>query len=747
MKRTIIKLLLAVTALIAPLAAKADLIWYDGFQYPNGSIEVNSSGLWIKESGTAAFPGDMLTLNSNLQVAATSAPNGISRQDDCQRFLSLTNNSIYTNSAQLLYASFTVICTNLPNGAGSYFASFYNTNKGYVGKVLAFTNGTILPNTWRMAVSGNATSGNTAPANGGYQVDLALNTPYQVVEELDPVTLLAATLWINPVNINQTGNPTGANPPTETHFTSSDSISTFATTTPACAYAFRQASSFGNAFFLVTNLALATTFAEAATNVWKTNAISPAIIYQPVGLTNFVGASIALSAVANGQGLGNVTYNWLKNGSPYPSGNGTNILAIPSAQTTDSGNYTLVVTTPYGLSVTSSVAKVLISSAPVPPSFVTQPISQKAYIGQTVILSTTVISPGNVNYQWFSNNVAIVGQNASTLELDNVTTNFSASYKVAVTNDVVVNGIVSTNAVLTVLAPSQVSIAYLRTLVDPNNGYNPTNTPPTIPYQITGTVTTFTNLTTGNTSSYYLQDGTAGINIFVTGGSSFRPAQGDVVTFIGVLSGFSSGLELYADSADTSYPYTSYNDTGSTNALPAPIPISFDVATNQNNLNYNIDGSLVKLSDVYFGTNSGLVLSTTANKVVTVTNSSGKSFNLFFAYLDLDTAGQTLPSYASSVSGVMYGIYTNNVEVAVTRFSDINTNPVPVPLTTLLSGSNLTISWGDPLSAFYLQSATNVVGPYDYIQGASSPFTTNVTSLPMQFFRLTSQAPAPPVTN
>ena len=58
--------------------------------------------------------------------------------------------------------------------------------------------------------------------------------------------------------------------------------------------------------------------------------------------------------------------------------------------------------------------------------------------------------------------------------------------------------------------------------------------PPTIPYQVTGTVTTFTNITTGNTASYYLQDGTAGIDIFVTGGSTFRPAQGDVVTFVGV---------------------------------------------------------------------------------------------------------------------------------------------------------------------------------------------------------------------
>jgi len=202
------------------------------------------------------------------------------------------------------------------------------------------------------------------------------------------------------------------------------------------------------------------------------------------------------------------------------------------AQAGDTGYYTLVATTPYGLSVTSSVSKVVISATPVPPTFITQPVSQSAYKGQTVTFSTSVTVPATSSLRGIHNVVVTDGQvdngSSSTLTLNNVQTNFTgAAFRVTVTNDVLTtSGVVSTNAVLTVANPQHVSISYLRTLVDPGTGFAPTNLPPSIPYEVTGTVTTFTNVTTGNTSSYWLQDGTAGINIFVTGGSTFRPAQG-----------------------------------------------------------------------------------------------------------------------------------------------------------------------------------------------------------------------------
>jgi len=385
---------LVLLSFLTAICSRADLIWYEGFNYGNGAIITNSivgpstNSLWWRESGSAA-PSDLIVQNHQLYVEATGG-SLVSRQDDCDRLFTTNANSIYTNTPQLVYASFTVICTNLPNGAGSYFASFYSgptfiwtangylTNNsspgftnfaglGYCGRVQAFTNGTILPNTWRLGVTDNGSS--TQPANGGFPVDLATNVPYQVVEELDPITLQAATIWVNPINITQSGASA-----VDTDYTANDSIG-FAATTQVNAFAFRQASSFGSAVFVVTNLAIATTFAEAATNVVPTNAFPPIIAYNLVGTTNFPGSSFNLSVVADGQGLASLNYQWQENGVNISNPNGnSNILPFSSVPANSGTNtYDVVVTTPYGMSVNSSTVTVAINTQPQAPIIVSQP--------------------------------------------------------------------------------------------------------------------------------------------------------------------------------------------------------------------------------------------------------------------------------------------------------------------------------------------------------------------------------------
>jgi len=204
------------------------------------------------------------------------------------------------------------------------------------------------------------------------------------------------------------------------------------------------------------------------------------------------------------------------------------------------------------------------------------------------------------------------------------------------------------------------------------------------------------------------------------------------------VSSFTSGLELYADAtAGSAFPYTSFTVLSNNIAgLPAPRSIGFNILTNVPYANTNLGGLYVQISDVHFGVNAGTVLSTTANTFVGVTNSSGQAFNLFFPYLDQDVAGQTLPTYAYTINGVLYslgGVVTN--EIVVTRWSDIATNPiVPIPLNAAYSAGNMTFTWGD--SSFLLQDSTNVLGPYNTITGAVSPFMTNTTSHPTLFFRL-----------
>src|SRR5256885_4156107 len=108
------KYLFALTTLLFSslfvVSLRADVIYYEGFNYPNGAISTNSGNLWVAHSGTAK---DALVNNHKLENAATTppAPNPISRQDDVNRLLSVTNASVYTNSQQIIYARFTVNCT------------------------------------------------------------------------------------------------------------------------------------------------------------------------------------------------------------------------------------------------------------------------------------------------------------------------------------------------------------------------------------------------------------------------------------------------------------------------------------------------------------------------------------------------------------------------------------------------------------------------------------------------------------
>ena len=689
------KNLLLSLVLLATVATslRAQVILQDSFTYADGVTTNVSGNLWVTHSGdgTTSF-----VKNGRLEVFG-------SRAADINR--------PFTNTAgSVIYASFIVNATNL-SASTNYFAHFQANSTTFRSRVYAAGPG-VAPNSWRLGINaaGAATTAKIFP------LDLATNVDYRVVMSYDTVGFLG-TMWIDPVE------------PVDTSVLTTDA--TAATT--LIAFGFRQSNP--NPAVLVDDLYVGNSFADV-----NVGAVKPATIYtQPVAgpTTVFTGNNFALSCVAGGAGA--VTFKWQRNGVDVVEdannvGTTSNVLSLVSALVGQSGNYQCIVTSTtnsvFSSSATTAIGVINVSAAPVPPSFITQPVSQTVYSGQNVTFSTTVASPGNVSYQWKSNNVDLVGETGPTLVLNNVTVAYSGSqYRVGVTNDVVATGILSTNAVLTVNNPPAVSVAFVRSLVDPVTLQAAPGS--TQPYSITGTITTFTNITSGNTSSYYLQDGTGGINIFATFGSAFRPAQGDIVTFVGVVSSFSSGLELLADT--NTRPYTSYSIISSGNPLPAPVIIPFDL-TNAFSFPFlatNVASKIVTLTNVYFGANAGLAISTNSS-IVTVTNASGTPFYLSFFGQDLDTAGQTMPTFATSVTGVLYGNHPN-YSVGVTKFSDIVSVVPAIPLGFTYSGGNLTFNWSDP--SFNLQCATNVVGPYNTIIGATTGFITNTLSDQM-YFRL-----------
>lgn len=695
------KLLLTLAvSCFAAASLRADLLWYEGFNYLNGPIiatgtNADGSTNWFRHSGTAS-PSDSIVASQKLQVSATGGT--LSRSDDVNRK--------FTTGEAIVYASFTVNCTNLPLNVpnGGYFANFLNGTTVFYGRVFATTNGTVLPNTWRLGIS--ASSQSSSP-NKTFPIDLATNVDYQVVVSYDTNQVLG-TLWVNPIS--------SADPAMLT----SDALA--GSQGILQAYAFRQASGFGSFFCTISNLAVATTFDEAATNVWPTNAVSPVVVYQPASRTNFVSDSVLLGAVVDGQGLGNITYQWQKDGSDI-SGATANIYSIPSAAVTDTGNYQVRATTPYGLSVTSVTAFLWVTNPPVPPTITQQPGNTTAFAHQTVSLKVVATGPPTLSYQWFLDNNPVVdgpnflGANSDTLVVSDITATdgTTGTYRVEVSNPFGTTP--STNFVLSVTNPPAVSIAYLRTLVEPAT-FAATNT--TQLWQVTGTVTTLTNLTTGNTASYYVQDATAGINMFVTFGQTFRPQLGDVVTLVGFMQSFQGNLELEADTTDnqaTSYTVLSNNLA----LLPAPVVIPYNDITNNIKLAETLEGSVVMLTNVFF-TNNAIAISTAANLTTVVTNASGQNFSLLFSSQDLDTAGQTLPPFAYTVRGILTqntnspnGSLNRGYQLTVTKFSDIVTDPPPaMTLTQSHSGTITALTW-DAVPYAYSYSvlaASDVAGPY-----------------------------------
>jgi hypothetical protein len=684
-----ILLLSLVSLAMMATSLRAQVILQDAFTYANGLTTNVSGGLWVVHSSSG---NNSYVVNNKLEVFG-------SRGDDINRLFAGTPGSV-------IYASFIVRMTNLPTAGGAYFAHFKDSGNNFRARVFAFAPAGIVPNSWRLGISAAAS---TAPPTRVFPRDLALNVDYRVVISYDTAGFLA-TLWVDPVS-------------------SSDQNQTTIDSTVAAtliSFAFRQAS--GEGSILADDLFVGNSFDDVNVGAVK----SASVYYQPEDpVAMFTGNSQSLHC--GGDGAGTVTFQWKKGGvdisdGPTYVGTASNILSIVAATTAETGNYTCVVTSTtngvFSSSVTSAISHVTVSVALVPPTINKQPTNQTVFFGQSASVIVGAVGPGTITYQWKTNGVDIPGEISSTLFIPSVqpfngTTN---TYRCAVSNEY--GGLLSSNAVLSGVFRPSVSVAFLRTLVDPTT-YLATNS--TTLYTAVGTVTTFTNLTTANTSSYYLQDSTAGINIFATFGSSFRPALGDVVVFTGVLSSFSSTLELFASTAitDTSYFILSNNA-----ALPAPRVIPFGITNDLAFCETNLEGRVVMLTNVFFGTNTGNVISTTANTTATVTNAAGETYDVFFSAQDLDTAGQTLPEFAWSVIGPMTQNLPNantprnqGYSVTVTRFADIVTAAPPsVTVASSHAGNSATLTWtAVPYKYSYsVLAATAVDGVY-------TPIATGLT--------------------
>ena len=726
---------------LSAVAVRADVVWQEQFNYADGSITNTSAQVWTRFSGSAS-PSDALVKGHRLENGATSGTL-VNRADDIRRQFSAT----YSNAPTVLYASFVVNCTNLPNAAGTYFTTFYGTNGNFEGKLFALV-GTNLTsaNTWRLGVSGAANA-----ANKIYPVDLATNTDYQVVLKWDPITDYSISLWVNPVN--------SSDPLVE----STDIV----TPVNASSFASRQASSFGNWFATISNLVVATSYDEAATNVWAYNSVNPKIIYQPQSGTVFVGNPLTLSAIASGQGLGSFAYIWQKNGTPVTNPNGnSSVFTITPAALTDAGTYTVIVSnTVNNATVTSASAVVNVQNGP--PVITSQPANTTNYLAKSFAITVGTAGTPPLSYSWSFNggpvtsaNIDLTTTNAASLVILNQQSDTTGKFKCFISN-----AYGSTNSVTTtnlLLIPAVVSIDYLHAQVD-STFFLPTNT--TTYYTITNAVVLCLPATNSDGSvkgslftgtpnaEFYVSDGTNAICVFDAGYAASQPQQGDIVTVTGPISQFNSLLEFNLNSADAS---TVLTVTGHTNTIPTPytLPLTFTNGTSYgtvSNLMHKYVGSLVTFTNVYFPAAS--VGGNFASGTYTLTNLNGDTFAFFLNAADINIIGKPIPAFASSITGIMgyFATATSTNRGAgfemdpFDYYSIVSTPPAPKVGVTYTGGAP-TLTWTAASGFSYsVLWSTNVMGPYTAITtgltfpGGTGTYTDSVnTSLPASFYKISS---------
>ena len=704
--------------------------------YPAGNITTNTGKSWVRHSGSS---GDSMVVNyAGSPAAATGKRFEVnqSRSDDVHRWFTPDTNGF---SSGALYASFIVSVTNLPsNPGGAYFAHFMDTNISFRTRAFTvvpanpypFTNSAA--GTFRFGVANAAAdySNGSGGPTGVVPLDLALNTDYQVVLRCD-MDNVTATMWVNAAS------------ELDAAVSSPVVFDAGPITNALAAFAFRQAS--GEGVLEIRDVAVGQSFADVMTN---TPALAK-IGLQPVNLTNFAGNAAILEVAASGMGL---AYQWMKDGVPVNGGTGQLLLFDP-LQASHQGSYICKISNSAG-DVDSAAAYVSVDSTATPPTFTTQPANTTNSVGETITLTAVATGTGPLSYQWKRDGVNVMdgpsglagdtsvtsGAQSPYLKIASVSTNQAGVYTAEVVGGAGTR--VSSPATLTIVPPRPVTIAYLRSLFDTST-WQPTDK--TTLFNITGVITTYTNTTSGSTSSYYVQDETAGINLFVTGtgAANFRPQFGDKVTASGTLLSFQNNLELQCLASN---PYQTYSVLSRSNALPAPKVVSIDI-TNDLAATELVDGSLVMFTNVYFISNS----ITTANRNMMATNSAGKLFLFFFpASQDQDLRNRSLPSFAWTVTGIM-NRFNNIWECMVTRYADVvgtapllgSTDIVGSDDGTKLSWATVPFGYSGSGYSYSVYGSTNVAGPYlPVATGLTFPNTVGSFSpsseAPMSFYKISS---------
>lgn len=178
--------------------------------------------------------------------------------------------------------------------------------------------------------------------------------------------------------------------------------------------------------------------------------IPPVINAQPLNITGISGQTVNFSVTASGTPA--PTFQWRKDGVVI-FGATASTLTLSRVQSSDAGNYTVVVTNAVD-SVTSNSATLVVGFAPTFNS--ATPLSSKTVtLGATVSFTFDFSGTAPITSQWRKNNAVINGASSPVLTLTNVQSGDAGFYTVLLTN--IFGSVTSNAALLSVIPPPFIS--------------------------------------------------------------------------------------------------------------------------------------------------------------------------------------------------------------------------------------------------------------------------------------------------
>jgi hypothetical protein len=157
---------------------------------------------------------------------------------------------------------------------------------------------------------------------------------------------------------------------------------------------------------------------------------SPLIFTPPQSQVLAAGDTLVLDVTAVGDST--LSYQWRKNGVSIGGVTTSPVLTIPAVQGSDAGNYSVIVSNPYG-SATSADAPVTVIQ---PPVVQAQPSTLIVGPNDPAAFCVSVSGDPPLRYQWRKNGVNLPGETNQCLVFEHVQVPDGGSYSVVVENDI-----------------------------------------------------------------------------------------------------------------------------------------------------------------------------------------------------------------------------------------------------------------------------------------------------------------------